>query len=126
MQEPAYPIFFPTYSPIPTGYARDWWWYDPEVESQDVGPFSSRSEAVSDWAWEHICTELIAEACSLDAALESPLLQPPAIVRPEISQVMPSLRRSLLDRQALTEQAFELVAELESILPKPLPQEVSA
>jgi len=126
MHEPAYPIFFPTYSPLPTGYARDWWWYDPEVEVQDVGPFSSRSQAVADWAWEQICTELIAEATSLDAALGSPLLQPPAIVRPEISQVLPSLRRGLLEQQALTEQAFDLVAELEAILPAGLLQEVIA
>lgn len=74
MNEPAYPIFFPTYTPVDTGYARDWWWYDPEVAISDIGPFETRSEAVADWAWEHFQAALADEAEALERALASPLL----------------------------------------------------
>lgn len=112
MQEPAYPIFFPTFTLADQDYVQDWWWYDPGVISADVGPFPQREEAVSDWAWEHLCTELLAELHDLDTVLGSPLLAPPEIVQPGISRAMPDLRRAQLQRQWLVEQSCGLVAEL--------------
>lgn len=77
LPEPSYPIFFPTYTPIPTGYARDWWWYDPDIEAEDQGPFQTRSEAVADWAMEHYASGLIAEHATVDQALGMPILNAP-------------------------------------------------
>ena len=126
MQEPTYPIFFPTYTPNPTGYARDWWWYDPEVLPEDSGPFASRSEAVVDWAWQHLGSCLLQDAQALELALDSPLLQPPATDRQDISAVLPVLRRALIEQQELAETGFEIVAQLDSMRHLNLLQGVSA
>jgi hypothetical protein len=113
MNEPAYPIFFPTYTPIPTGYARDWWWYDPEVDPEDSGPFETRSEAVADWAMEHYCAALIQDMQDLDRALGSPMLQVPA-AKLQAVPVLAELRRGLLETQALAESSLDIVIELDA------------
>jgi len=75
--EPAYPIFFPTYTPVDTGYRRDWWWYDPSLSPEDVGSFASRAEAVADWAFTHFEAQMQSDLKALDIALGSPLLAAP-------------------------------------------------
>lgn len=112
MNEAAYPIFFPTYTPVPTGYARDWWWYDPDVTLEDTGPFATRSEAVADWALHHFCDQLFQEVNSLDLALGSPILNAPLSSQPSIA-VLSQLRRTLSEQQTLIETGFDVVAQLD-------------
>lgn len=113
MHEPAYPIFFPTYTAVATGYTRDWWWSDPDTSAEDAGPFLSRADAVSDWAMEHFSSCLLEEIFALDKALGSPLLSAP---QPSHNpcQAMPGLRRSIQEQQSLLEDSFKLVAELKN------------
>lgn len=113
MNEAAYPIFFPTYTPVPTGYARDWWWYDPGVCAEDTGPFATRSEAVADWALHHFSQQLIQEVHSLDLALGSPLLVVPATPVQTIP-VINSLRRTLSEQQNLLDAGLDLVAQFDT------------
>lgn len=115
MNEPAYPIFFPTYSPVANGYVRDWWWYDPTLGTEDTGPFVSRSEAVADWAFEHLGNSLVLESQALEQALGSPLLQAPATSRLQPIHVLPEWRRSLLEQQDLSLDALHLYGQLEAL-----------
>lgn len=69
-----YPIFFPRHAPITTGFAASWWWFDPILCADDIGPFQTRSEAVADWAMEHFKAGVEKQLADLDLAIGSPLL----------------------------------------------------
>ena len=75
MNEPAYPIFFPMYGSIETGFRREWLWYDPEISLEDIGGFRSRPEAVADWAADCLLAALRQEIEGLEQVLALPLLQ---------------------------------------------------
>lgn len=116
---PAYPIFFPTYTPTPTGYAREWWWYDPGCTVEDVGPFPDRGEAVADWAVRHFTLSLQRDLTALDIALGQPLLQVPqptstaGLVGAGVAQAAVAESLGMAEQHGLTEQALAMVESLQ-------------
>jgi hypothetical protein len=111
-----YPLFFPTFSPIDGGYACDWWWSDPEIATEDVGPFLNRSDAVQSWALYQFENCLESEFEAMDQILQSPLLnltQSSQYSSP--SQAMPALRRNIQSQSELLQQGLQALTELESL-----------
>lgn len=111
-----YPIFFPTFSPIDGGYASDWWWSDPEISAEDVGPFFNRSEALENWALCQFENCLESEFQAVDQILDSPLFHlSDKSQYSSPSQAMPALRRSIQSQSELLQQGLQILTDLESL-----------
>jgi hypothetical protein len=100
--EPSYPIFFPTYTPVLDGYDRDWWWFDLEIQVDDQGPFSTRSEAVADWAFESMLASVLSESKFMDSVAASLLIDAGLVYA--CGQILDEGFQAVLDLQTVAEK----------------------
>lgn len=117
MHESPYPIFFPRFSSIETGYQKACLYYDPAISPGDIGDYATREAAVADWAADRLLAELKCELEAVDYLQTLPLL---VVGVGRGAEKGPSHRPALSDPLVqLLDQALQVVETLDAAVPLP-------